>query len=111
MEIKTFGVIGAGQMGGGIAQVASASGLHVVLNDIKIEFVEQGVDRITKNLQRMVEKGKLASDEKNLILGRITTSVHLEEMSSADFVVEAASENEQIKFKQRFIFVNFFFEL
>jgi len=99
MEIQTFGVIGAGQMGGGIAQVASASGLHVVLNDIKTEFVEQGVERITKNLQRMVEKGKLADDEKTRILGRITTSVHLEEMSSADFVVEAASENEQIKFK------------
>jgi len=99
MEIKTFGVIGAGQMGGGIAQVASAGGLHVILNDIKTEFVEQGFERIAKNLQRMVEKGKLAGDEKTKILGRITTCVHLEEMSSADFVVEAASENEQIKFK------------
>lgn len=99
MEIKTFGIIGAGQMGGGIAQVASASGLHVILNDIKTEFVDQGFDRITKNLQRIVEKGRLAEDEKTRILGRITTSVHLEEMASADFVVEAASENEQIKFK------------
>ena len=99
MEIQTFGVIGAGQMGGGIAQVAAASGLHVILNDIKTEFVEKGQQRIIDNLQRLVEKGRLAGDEKTKILGRITTSIHLEDMASADFVVEAASENEQIKFK------------
>ena len=99
MEIKTFGVIGAGQMGGGIAQVAAASGLQVILNDIKTEFVEKGQQRIIDNLQRLVEKGRLAGDEKTKILGRITTSIHLEDMASADFVVEAASENEQIKFK------------
>ena len=99
MEIQTFGVIGAGQMGGGIAQIAAASGLHVILNDIKTEFVEKGQQRITDNLQRLVEKGRLAGDDKTQILGRISPSVHLEEMASADFVVEAASENEQIKFK------------
>ncbi len=99
MEIRSFGIIGAGQMGGGIAQVAAASGLHVILNDIKTEFVENGQQRITNSLQRLVEKGKLADEEKTTILGRITTSVNLEEMSIADFVVEAAFENEQIKFK------------
>jgi 3-hydroxybutyryl-CoA dehydrogenase len=99
MEIQTFGVIGAGQMGGGIAQIAAANGLHVILNDIQTEFVEKGQQRITDNLQRLVEKGRLMGDDKAQILGRITTSVHLEEMASADFVVEAASENEQIKFK------------
>ena len=98
MEIQTFGVIGAGQMGGGIAQVAAASGLNVILNDMKTEFVEKGKQRITNNLQRLVEKGILTGDEIKPILGRITTSVHLEDMASADFVVEAASENEQIKF-------------
>jgi 3-hydroxybutyryl-CoA dehydrogenase len=98
MEIQTFGVIGAGQMGGGIAQVAAASGLAVILNDIKTEFVEQGYQRIAQNLQRSVEKGKLTLEEKEQILGRITRSTHLEEMVPADFVIEAASENEQIKF-------------
>lgn len=99
MDIETFGVIGAGQMGGGIAQIAAASGLNVILNDMNTEFVENGKQRITINLQRLVEKGKLGDEEKSQILDRITTSVKLEDMASADFVVEAASENEQIKFK------------
>ncbi len=99
MEVKTFGVIGAGQMGNGIAQVAAASGLAVIMNDIKQEFVDRGLATITKNLQRSVDKGKLAAGEKDLILGRIKTSVDLKDMAAADFVVEAASENEVIKFK------------
>ena len=99
MEVKTFGVIGAGQMGNGIAQVAAASGLSVIMNDIKQEFVDKGLANIAKNLQRNVDKGKLAAAEKDAILGRIKTSVDLKDMAAADFVVEAASENEVIKFK------------
>jgi 3-hydroxybutyryl-CoA dehydrogenase len=99
IEIKTFGVIGAGQMGGGIAQVAAASGLHVILNDMNIEIADKGKQLIADNLQRLVTKDKLTADEKTQILERITASGHLEDMASADFVVEAASENEQIKFK------------
>jgi len=99
MEVKTFGVIGAGQMGSGIAQVAAASGLNVIINDIKQEFVDRGLANITKNLQRNVEKGKLAAEEKDRILARIKTSIDLNDMAAADFVVEAASENEAIKFK------------
>jgi 3-hydroxybutyryl-CoA dehydrogenase len=99
MDIETFGVIGAGQMGGGIAQIAAASGLNVILNDMNTEFVENGKQQIANNLQRLVDKGKLGDEEKSQILDRITTSVKLEDMASADFVVEAASENEQIKFK------------
>lgn len=99
MEVKTFGVIGAGQMGNGIAQVAAASGLSVIMNDIKQEFVDRGLANIAKNLQRNVDKGKLAAAEKDAILGRIKTSVDLKDMAAADFVVEAASENEAIKFK------------
>lgn len=99
MEVKTFGVIGAGQMGNGIAQVAATSGLAVIMNDIKQEFVDRGLANIAKNLQRSVDKGKLAADEKDRILGRITTSVNLADMARADYVVEAASENEAIKFK------------
>lgn len=99
MEIKTFGVIGAGQMGNGIAQVAAKSGLNVIMNDIKDEFVENGLATITKNLEKSVSKGKLQADEKDAVLGRIQTSVNLKDMAKADFVVEAATENEPVKLK------------
>ena len=99
MEIKTFGVIGAGQMGNGIAQVAAMSGLHVIMSDIKSEFVEKGIGSITKNLTRSVDKGKMTEAEKAEVLGRLQTSVELEDMASAEFVVEAATENQPIKFQ------------
>ncbi len=99
MSIKTFGVIGAGQMGNGIAQVAAMSGLNVIMNDIKDEFVERGLATITKILSRNVDKGKMTDDEKTAVLGRIQTSVNLKDMSAVDFVVEAAVENETLKFQ------------
>jgi 3-hydroxybutyryl-CoA dehydrogenase len=99
MSVKTFGVVGAGQMGNGITQVAAMSGLNVIMNDIKDEFVERGLATITKILSRNVDKGKMTDDDKNAILGRIQTSVSLKDMSSADFVVEAAVENEPLKFQ------------
>ncbi len=97
MDIKTYGVIGAGQMGNGIAQVASMSGLNVIMNDINTEFVERGMANITKILGKNVDKGKMTADEKDAVLGRIKTSVALKDMEEADFVVEAATENEPIK--------------
>jgi 3-hydroxybutyryl-CoA dehydrogenase len=99
MEIKTFGVIGAGQMGNGIAQVAAASGLSVIMNDIKEEFVAKGMANIAGLLTRSVDKGKLSPEDKEALLGRIRTSVDLNDMAAADFVVEAATENEPIKFR------------
>jgi len=99
MEIKTFGVVGAGQMGNGIAQVAAMSGLQVIMSDIKEEFVQKGLQNITNLLTKSVEKGKLSSADKDATLGRIKTSVDLKDMSAADFVVEAATENEPIKFQ------------
>jgi 3-hydroxybutyryl-CoA dehydrogenase len=99
MQVKTFGVIGSGQMGNGIAQVAAASGLDVVMSDIKAEFCENGVATITKNLDRMVKKEKISEADKAAILGRITTTTDLKDMASADFVVEAAVEREDLKFK------------
>ena len=99
MAIKTFGVIGAGQMGNGITQVAAMSGLNVIMNDIKDEFVDRGLATITKILARNVDKGKMTADEKNAVLDRVKTSVNLKDMSSADFVVEAAVENEALKFQ------------
>lgn len=97
MEVKTFGVVGAGQMGNGIAQVAAMSGLQVIMNDIKEEFVQRGLKNITGVLSRNVEKGKLDAAEREAILGRIKTSVQLQDMAAADYVVEAATENEAIK--------------
>jgi 3-hydroxybutyryl-CoA dehydrogenase len=99
MEIKTLGIIGAGQMGNGIAQVAAMSGLKVIMNDIDEAFVNQGLGTIQKMLSRSVEKNKITSDEKDAVLGRIRTSVDIKEMAEADFVVEAASEKEDLKFQ------------
>jgi 3-hydroxybutyryl-CoA dehydrogenase len=99
MEIKTFGVIGAGQMGAGIAQIAAMSGLNVIMNDIKKEFVDKGLASIAKILSRGVEKGKISEEEKKAVVGRITASVRLADLASADYVVEAATENEKIKFQ------------
>ena len=99
MEITTFGVVGAGQMGNGIAQVAAASGLQVIMSDIKEEFVEKGLANIAKNLSRSVDKGKLSAGDKDAILARIKPTVKLEDMAGAGFVVEAAVEREDLKFR------------
>jgi 3-hydroxybutyryl-CoA dehydrogenase len=99
MEIKTVGVVGAGQMGNGIAQVAAMSGLNVIMSDIKNEFVVRGLGIINKILQRSVDKAKMTSEEMDEVLGRITTTVDLKDMADADFVVEAAIEHEPIKFQ------------
>ncbi|HZG14827.1 MAG TPA: 3-hydroxybutyryl-CoA dehydrogenase [Candidatus Bathyarchaeia archaeon] len=97
MKVQTFMVVGAGQMGSGIAQVAAQAGLQVILNDIKQEFVDRGLQTITKNLSRNVEKGKLTDEEKQAILSRIRPSVDLADGTAADFVVEAVTENMAVK--------------
>jgi 3-hydroxybutyryl-CoA dehydrogenase len=84
-------------MGGGIAQVAAASGFQVILNDIADSFIQKGLGTIAKNLGRMAEKGKLSPEKKEEILGRISGTVQLEGLTEADFVVEAATENESLK--------------
>jgi 3-hydroxybutyryl-CoA dehydrogenase len=99
MEVKTFGVVGAGQMGNGIAQVAAMSGLQVIMSDVKDEFVQRGFQNITNILSKNVDKGKMSAEEKSAVLGRIKTSVQLKDMAAADYVVEAATENEPIKFQ------------
>lgn len=97
MEIKTIGVVGAGQMGNGIAQVAAQSGFQVVMSDIAESFIQKGLATISKNLDRMVEKGKLSSQNREEIIGRIRGTIQIKEMAEADFVVEAATENESLK--------------
>jgi 3-hydroxybutyryl-CoA dehydrogenase len=99
MEVKVFGVIGAGQMGNGIAQVAAASGLNVIMNDIQQPFVDKGLKTIAGILSRNVEKGKMTAADKDALLGRITGSIKLDDLAAADFVVEAATERQDTKFQ------------
>jgi 3-hydroxybutyryl-CoA dehydrogenase len=99
MDIKTFGVVGAGLMGNGIAQVAAMSGLEVMMSDIKTEFVQRGLESIKKNLQRSVDKTKMTEEQRDAVLNRIKTTIDITEMSAADFVIEAATEQEPIKFQ------------
>ncbi len=97
MEIKTIGVVGAGQMGNGIVQVAAQSGFSVVMSDIADSFVQKGLGTISKNLGKMVEKGKIPPQKKEEIMGRIKGTIQVRDMAQTDFVVEAATENESLK--------------
>ena len=103
MGIQKVMVIGAGQMGSGIAQVCAQAGYDVKLNDMKQEFYDRGLSVITKNLTRDVEKGRKTEEEKQAILGRITMSLDLQDARDVDIIIEAAVENMDIKqsiFKQ-----------
>jgi len=97
MSIKRIMVVGAGQMGGGIAQVAAQSGFEVVLNDLKPEFVDKGLGFMAKLLDRGVDKGKITAADKAATLARIVPSTDLADAAGVDFIVEAASENMEIK--------------
>ncbi len=97
--MKTIMVIGAGQMGSGIAQVCAQAGYKILLNDLKQEFVERGLGVITKNLSRQVAKNKLTAEEKDAVLARITASTTLQDAEGVDLVIEAAVENMDIKTK------------
>jgi 3-hydroxybutyryl-CoA dehydrogenase len=97
MDIKVLGVVGAGQMGSGIAQIAAASGLSVLMSDIKDEFVERGFSAIEKSLDRIFKKGTLRDEDKKAILGRIEGTTAISDMATANFVVEAATEDEALK--------------
>ncbi|MBW2309631.1 MAG: 3-hydroxybutyryl-CoA dehydrogenase [Deltaproteobacteria bacterium] len=99
MEIKTIGVVGAGQMGSGIAQVGAAHGFEVVMNDISQEFVDKGFRAIQNSLSRLVKKEKISDEEMSAIVSRIKGSTEIADLSEADFVVEAATENEELKLK------------
>lgn len=97
--IKTIGVVGAGTMGNGIAQVAARAGYYVFLEDIDEKFVKKGFEKIKERLKKEVGKGKISDEEKDLILARIETTVGLEKLKYADLIIEAAPENEEIKEK------------
>jgi len=97
MEIKKVMVIGAGQMGGGIAQVSAQAGFATVQYDINMDLVNKGIALIEKNLARDVSKGKRTEDEKAAILGRIKPSISLDDGADCDLIVEAIVENFDIK--------------
>lgn len=97
-NIKTIGVLGAGQMGAGIAQAAAQSGLQVTLMDIEDDLLAKAREIITKSLQKLHEKGKIAETPAEIIK-RITSATKIKDLSQCDFVIEAATENETLKFK------------
>ena len=99
MDTILLGVIGAGTMGRGIAQVMAASGYEVVLNDIDDDAVRKGLAGIDENMQRLVAKHKMSEDARSAALARIRTATRLDELAACDVVVEAATENVQLKLK------------
>jgi len=95
--VETVGVVGAGTMGNGIAQVAAANGYDVVMRDIERSFVESGLDDIDDSLSRFVEKGELSDAEKAATLDRIEGTTDLDDLAACDLVVEAAVEKMEVK--------------
>lgn len=103
MNIQKVMVIGAGQMGSGIAQVCAQAGYEVKLNDREETFFNRGFQTISKNLSRNVEKGRMTEDEKQTVLNKISKSLSIDDANDVDLVIEAAVENMEIKqsiFKQ-----------
>lgn len=94
---ETIGVIGAGTMGNGIAQTAANAGFNVVMSDVSADFVDRGVANISKSLDRFVKKETMTEDQKGEVLGRIKTSTELDALKDCSLIVEAATENFDIK--------------
>jgi len=99
MSIKSVGVVGAGQMGRGIAQVAAATGLSVILSDASLELAQKGKDKIAKVLGRQVEKGKMSAEDKDALLGRISPVDGAASFGEVDIAIEAATERFELKVK------------
>jgi len=97
MNIKTVGVVGAGTMGNGIAQVCAAAGLKVIMQDIGEAQVERGLNTISSSLDRLLKKEKISADDKQSTLANIDTTTSLEALADVDIVIEAATENEALK--------------
>jgi 3-hydroxybutyryl-CoA dehydrogenase len=97
MSIQVIGIIGAGQMGSGIAQVCAMAGLNVIMRDIDEAAVQRGIKSVTSLLERAVSKEKMTAADKDAALGRITGTTELVRLVAADFIVEAATENLELK--------------
>jgi len=97
MSIRKIGVVGAGQMGGGIAQVTAQAGIDVLMHDVSEELCHKGLDAIARNLDRMVQRGRFKPEERDRVISRIRTSTRIEDLAEADFVIEAIAEMEEAK--------------
>jgi len=97
MDIQTIGIVGAGQMGNGIAHVMALAGYDVLLNDVSAEALKKAVDTITGNLDRQVGRGKVTEADRDATLKRIVTTQTLAELGQSDLVIEAATERETVK--------------
>jgi 3-hydroxybutyryl-CoA dehydrogenase len=97
MDIEKIGVIGAGAMGSGIAQVAAQSGCSVVMQDVTEELVKRGVTSIDKFLTKGIERGKVTEEEKDQVLSRIRGTTRIEDLKDSDFVIEAVFEDLRVK--------------
>ena len=97
MDIQTIGIVGAGQMGNGIAHVMALAGYDVLLNDVSAEALQKAVDTITGNLDRQVGRGKVTEADRDATLKRIVTTQTLAELGQSDLVIEAATERETVK--------------
>jgi 3-hydroxybutyryl-CoA dehydrogenase len=94
---ETIGVVGAGTMGNGIAQVAAAAGFDVVMHDVSEEFLQRGITAIDKSLQRAVDKERMTADAKLTVLSRVSTTTEFESFKNASLVIEAVTENVVVK--------------
>lgn len=99
MAIETVGVVGAGQMGNGIAHVFALAGYQVLLNDISADSLTKAITTIEKNLERQVSRGKISDEDRKAALARIRTTLALPDIAQTDLVIEAATENEAVKQK------------
>ena len=97
MDIKTIGVVGSGIMGSGIAQVAAVTGYNVIIRDINDDILKKNIGGIHKSLDKLVSKEKMTAADADAVKGRIKSTVAMEEVAQADFIVEAATENIAIK--------------
>jgi 3-hydroxybutyryl-CoA dehydrogenase len=97
MAVSTVGVVGAGQMGSGIAQVTAQAGVRVLMTDVSEEMCKHGLDSIGRNLDRMVQRGRFKPEERDRVIRSIETTTNLEDLARADFVIEAVVENEDAK--------------
>jgi 3-hydroxybutyryl-CoA dehydrogenase len=96
-DVKVVGVLGAGTMGNGIAQVCAAAGFEVIMRDIEQKFVDRGMETIKKSLSKFVQKGKISQDEMDSIVSRIRPTVEMGDLAEADLVIEAVIENMDVK--------------
>ena len=97
MDIETIGIVGAGQMGNGIAHVMSLAGYDITLNDISEDALAAAMDTITRNMDRQVSRGKISAEEQAAALARIKTTTTLKTLGDSDLIIEAATERETVK--------------